>query len=233
MSIRRAKKGERGIYDYLFVRLSENGQLYDRKIFARDLYEDSIIDRSDIKFMIAREGELFFVTPYHFFNGHGREDDHIIVARYYSNSSRQPEDYLAGTLFSPIRAKQYLEYYSDRREEYILNEDGSPRLIENSRDAMIDSRFLLIDEDLDFLMTQNGITRRTQNDYVHIINGTATGSKALFFSSQNNEEYITQLDEEQLELNGPFNKVMLSQNEEEFITQDEQELQTAALGGET
>ena len=74
--------------------------------------------------------------------------------------------------------------------------------------------------------------RRTQDDYEIIINGTRTGSKALFFSSQNNEEYITQVDEEELELNGPFNKVMLSQNEEEFITQDEQELQTTALGAE-
>lgn len=230
MSIRRAKKGQRGIFDYLFVRLSENGQLYDRKILARDLYEDVVIDRTDIKFMIAREGELFFVTPYHFFNGHGREDDQVIIAR--DDPNKEPQDYMAGTLFSPIRAKQYLDYYADRREEYILNEDGTPRLVENSRDPSIDSRFLLIDEDLDFLMTQSGITRRTQDDYEIIINGTRTGSKALYFSSQNNEEYITQVDEEQLELNGPFNKVMLSQNEEEFITQDEQELQTTALGAE-
>lgn len=230
MSIRRAKKGQRGIFDYLFVKLSENGQLYDRKILARDLYEDTVIDRTDIKFMIAREGELFFVTPYHFFNGYGREDDQVIIAR--DDPNKEPEDYMAGTLFSPIRAKQYLDYYADRREEYILNEDGTPRLIENSRDPNIDSRFLLIDEDLDFLMTQSGITRRTQDDYEIIINGTRTGSKALFFSSQNNEEYITQVDEEELELNGPFNKVMLSQNEEEFITQDEQELQTTALGAE-
>lgn len=232
MSIRRAKKGDRGIYDYLFVKLSENGQPYNHKILARDLYEESIIDRTDIKFMIAREGELFFVTPYHFFNGHGKDDDHIIIARYYTNNSKAPEDYLAGTLFSPIRAKQYLEYYADRREEYILNEDGTPRLIENSRDATIDSRFLLIDEDLDFLMTQGAIGRKTQDDYELIINGTRTGSKALFFSSQNKEEYITQVDEEQLELNGPFNKVLLSQNEEQFLTQDEQELQTTALGAE-
>ena len=230
MSIRRAKKGQRGIFDYLFVRLSENGQLYDRKILARDLYEDAVIDRTDIKFMIAREGELFFVTPYHFFNGHGREDDQVIIAR--DDPNKEPQDYMAGTLFSPIRAKQYLDYYADRREEYILNEDGTPRLVENSRDPSIDSRFLLIDEDLDFLMTQSGITRRTQDDYEIIINGTRTGSKALYFSSQNNEEYITQVDEEELELNGPFNKVMLSQNEEEFITQDEQELQTTALGAE-
>lgn len=230
MSIRRAKKGQRGIFDYLFVRLSENGQLYDRKILARDLYEDVVIDRTDIKFMIAREGELFFVTPYHFFNGHGREDDQVIIAR--DDPNKEPQDYMAGTLFSPIRAKQYLDYYADRREEYILNEDGTPRLVENSRDPSVDSRFLLIDEDLDFLMTQSGITRRTQDDYEIIINGTRTGSKALYFSSQNNEEYITQVDEEQLELNGPFNKVMLSQNEEEFITQDEQELQTTALGAE-
>lgn len=232
MSIQRAKKGDRGIYDYLLVKLSENEQSYNHKILAADLYEDSIIDRTDIKFMIAREGELFFVTPYHFFNGHGREDDHIIVARYYINGNRDPKDYLVGTLFSPIRAQQYLEYYSDRREEYILNEDGTPRLVENSRDTSIDSRFLLIDEDLDFLMTQSGIARRTQDDYEIIINGTRTGSKALYFSSQNNEEYITQVDEEELELSGPFNKVLLSQNEEEFITQDEQELQTAALGAE-
>ena len=230
MSIRIAKKGQRGIFDYLFVRLSENGQLYDRKILARDLYEDVVIDRTDIKFMIAREGELFFVTPYHFFNGHGREDDQVIIAR--DDPNKEPQDYMAGTLFSPIRAKQYLDYYADRREEYILNEDGTPRLVENSRDPSVDSRFLLIDEDLDFLMTQSGITRRTQDDYEIIINGTRTGSKALYFSSQNNEEYITQVDEEELELNGPFNKVMLSQNEEEFITQDEQELQTTALGAE-
>ena len=232
MSIRRAKKGDRGIYDYLFVKLSDNGQLYNRKIAAIDLYEESIIGRTDIKFMIAREGELFFVTPYHFFNGHGKDDDHIIIARFYPNNNKEPEDYLAGTLFSPIRAKQYLEYYEDRTDEYILNEDGSPRLIENSRDTSLDSRFLLIDENLDFLMTQNAIGRKTQDDYELIINGTRTGSKALFFSSQNKEDYITQVDEEQLELNGPFNKVILSQNEEQFITQDEQELQTTALGAE-
>lgn len=231
MSIKRAKKRERNLTDYLLVKQSINGEEYNYRLSAVDLYDESTLDRLDIKFMIAREGQLFFVTPYHFFNGHGKEDDEVIVARYNSRRGTA-EQYKAGTLFSPIRAKQYLEYYADRLEEYILNEDGTPRLVENLRDPNIDSRFLLLDEDLDFLMTQSGIGRKTQNDYVHIINGTRTGSKALFFSSQNNEEYITQLDEEQLELNGPFNKMLLSQNEEEFITQDEQELQTTALGAE-